>query len=77
MQGHRCCLRLMGLLVACLLLAPLAAGAQSPKYGGTLRVAWEADVTGFDPHTSPGVQSQYMVGNLFNGMRASTSCWIN
>lgn len=57
MQGHRCRLGCMGLLIGCLLLAQPAAWAQPPKYGGTLRVAWEADVTGFDPHTSPGVQS--------------------
>lgn len=25
--------------------------AQPSSYGGTLRVAWEQDVTGFDPHT--------------------------
>ena len=31
-------------------------------------MAYEADVTGFDPHTSPGVQSQYLVGNLFNSL---------
>jgi hypothetical protein len=26
------------------------ANAQQPRFGGTLRVAWEQDVTGFDPH---------------------------
>ena len=30
------------------------ATAQQPRYGGTLRVAWEQDVTGFD-HTGPRV----------------------
>jgi ABC-type transport system substrate-binding protein len=44
------------------------AAAQQPKYGGTLRVAWEQDVTGFDPHWSPGLQVQYVVGNLFNSL---------
>jgi ABC-type transport system substrate-binding protein len=48
-------------------LASLAA-AQSPKYGGTLRVAWEADITGLDPYVSPGVQSWHVVGNLFNSL---------
>lgn len=68
MKRYRCRLGFMSLIVACLLLAQPAAWAQQPKYGGTLRVAWEADVTGFDPHTSPGVQSQYMVGSLFNSL---------
>jgi Bacterial extracellular solute-binding proteins, family 5 Middle len=44
------------------------AAAQQPKYGGTLRVAWESEMTGFDPHWSPGLQVQYMVGNLFNSL---------
>ena len=26
--------------------------APAPKPGGTLKVAWEADITGLDPHTS-------------------------
>jgi hypothetical protein len=49
-----------------LLLAPLTAWAQQPKPGGTLRVAWEADVAGFDPRLSPGAQAGYIMGNLFN-----------
>jgi ABC-type transport system substrate-binding protein len=44
------------------------AAAQQPKHGGTLRVAWESEMTGFDPHWSPGLQVQYMVGNLFNSL---------
>src|SRR6266508_262326 len=31
------------------------AAAQQPRYGGTLRVAWESEMTGFDPHWSPGL----------------------
>jgi hypothetical protein len=27
--------------------------AQAPKPGGTLKVAWEADVTGLDPYPLP------------------------
>src|SRR5262245_27372369 len=42
--------------------------AQQPKPGGTLRVAWEADITGLDPYISPGVQSWFVVGNLFNSL---------
>ena len=68
MIGYRCRIGLMSVLVGCLLLAQPAGWAQQPKSGGILRVAWEADVTGFDPHTSPGVQSQYIVGNLFNSL---------
>ncbi len=41
---------------------------QPPKAGGTLRVAWEADITGLDPYVSAGLQSQWMVGSLFNSL---------
>ena len=44
------------------------AAAQQPKLGGTLRVAWEADVAGLDPFISPGVQSWHVEGNLFNSL---------
>jgi hypothetical protein len=52
-------------VLASLLLIP-AAWAQQPKPGGTLRVAWEADVAGLDPRLSPGAQAGYVMGNLFN-----------
>jgi ABC-type oligopeptide transport system substrate-binding subunit len=55
-------------LVGLLLLAPLTARAQQPKPGGTLRVAWEADVAGMDPRLSPGAQAGYIMGNLFNSL---------
>jgi ABC-type transport system substrate-binding protein len=55
-------------LVGFLLLAPLTARAQQPKPGGTLRVAWEADVAGMDPRLSPGAQAGYIMGNLFNSL---------
>jgi ABC-type transport system substrate-binding protein len=42
--------------------------AQQPKPGGTLRVAWEADISGFDPHPSFGMQARLVVGNLFNSL---------
>src|SRR4029453_8744681 len=42
--------------------------AQEPKLGGALRVAWEADVTGLDPHISPGIQAWHVEGNLFNSL---------
>jgi ABC-type transport system substrate-binding protein len=56
------------MIIGCLLLTQLAASAQQPKPGGTLRVAWEADITGLDPYISPGVQSWFVVGNLFNSL---------
>ena len=57
------------LLTFLLLLSLVAvATAQQPKAGGTLRVAWEADITGLDPYIPPGVQSWYVEGNLFNSL---------
>jgi peptide/nickel transport system substrate-binding protein len=40
--------------------------AQQPKAGGTLKIAFESDVPGMDPHTSLGVQIQVLIPNLFN-----------
>jgi hypothetical protein len=47
-------------LIALLIVLGLAglAAAHQLRCGGTLRVAWEQDVTGFDPHSSPGLQVQ-------------------
>jgi peptide/nickel transport system substrate-binding protein len=42
-----------------------AAWAEQPKSGGTLRVASEADISGFDP-AIPGLQNYYVNQNLFN-----------
>jgi ABC-type transport system substrate-binding protein len=58
----RFCLIIAGLL----LIQPLAWGGEQPKPGGTLRVAWEADVTGFDPGVSRGIQAYYLKGNIFD-----------
>jgi ABC-type cobalt transport system substrate-binding protein len=46
------------LLIVLLIVLGLVgvAAAQQPRYGGTLRVAQESDMTGFDPHWSPGLQ---------------------
>src|SRR5262245_62571549 len=44
------------------------AAAQQPKPGGTLRIAFESDVPGLDPHTSLGVQVQVLIPSLFNTM---------
>ena len=68
MKGHRATLGLVIAIVGALALTPAAVGAQQPKRGGTLRVAWEADITGLDPYISPGVQSWHVEGNLFNSL---------
>jgi ABC-type transport system substrate-binding protein len=39
---------------------------QQPKSGGTLKIAFESDVPGMDPHTSLGVQVQVLIPSLFN-----------
>jgi ABC-type transport system substrate-binding protein len=58
------------MLIALLIVLSLVgvAATQQPRYGGTLRVAQESDMTGFDPHWSPGLQVWYMVGHLFNSL---------
>jgi peptide/nickel transport system substrate-binding protein len=66
MQGHRQHSWWFYLTVVCLLLGQSIAWGQQPKPGGTLRVAWEADATGFDPGFSRGLQAYYIKGNLFN-----------
>ena len=55
-------------MVGLLCALPGFVWGQQPRYGGTLRVAWEADITGLDPHTSSGLQAQWMVGNIFNSL---------
>jgi glutathione transport system substrate-binding protein len=53
----------VGLL--CLMLMGIAA-AEEHHRGGTLRIAYEADITGMDPHTSLGIQALYVEQSLFN-----------
>jgi peptide/nickel transport system substrate-binding protein len=67
MKGHTFSMGFLIAVLACLPLMPAAWG-QQPKPGGTLQVAWEADVTGLDPHLSPGLQAYRVVGNLFNSL---------
>ena len=67
MKCHRFSMGFLIVIVACLLLPP-GVWAQQPKPGGTLRVAWEADIGGLDPYISPGVQSWHVVGNLFSSL---------
>jgi ABC-type transport system substrate-binding protein len=64
----RCITWALLLALPAVLLLVADVGAQQPKSGGTLRVAWEADITGLDPYISPGVQSWFVVGNLFNSL---------
>src|SRR5262245_66023012 len=54
------------LIAVCLLFMHSIAWGADPTPGSTLRVAWEADVTGFDPGFSRGVQAYYLKGNIFN-----------
>ena len=60
MNRHITCSTLIAIVIVLGLVG--IAAAQQPKYGGTLRVAWEQDVTGFDPHWSPGLQVAYGMG---------------
>jgi len=73
MKGHRRRIGLMVTMVGLLLLTATAVWAQQPKPGGTLQVAWEADLTGIDPHVSSGLQAYRVVGNLFNGLLTTDS----
>ena len=56
MKRHRGWSLLLSLLVV-MGIASLVA-AQQPRSGGTLRVAWEADISGLDPHLSFGMQAR-------------------
>jgi ABC-type transport system substrate-binding protein len=68
MKAHPSSAGFMIAIVACLLLSPSLGWAQQPKPGGTLRVAYEAEISGLDPHVSPGIQAWHVVGNLFNSL---------
>ena len=68
MTGYRHRTAFFTAIIGYLLLMPLVAWGQQPTSGGTLRVAWESDVAGLDPHLSPGAQAWYVMGNLFNGL---------
>jgi peptide/nickel transport system substrate-binding protein len=45
---------------------PCAAQIKTPTSGGTLRVAFEADITGGDPYRSVGIQAGYVHDSLYN-----------
>jgi len=59
--GRTLFLSLVTLLVVTGLATP-----QQPKPGGTLKISFESDVPGMDPHTSLGVQVQVLIPSLFN-----------
>jgi peptide/nickel transport system substrate-binding protein len=67
MKDHTFSTRIVIAIVACLVVLPVA-WAQQAMPGGTLRVAWEADISGLDPHLSFGMQARLVVGNLFNSL---------
>lgn len=52
MTGWRCYGWAWFAVLGLLLVTSGGLWAQQPKAGGTLRVAWEADITGLDPHTA-------------------------
>jgi ABC-type transport system substrate-binding protein len=64
-MGQQCLRRIVSVALAVVCAGVAGAWAQQPKYGGTLRVAFEADITGLDP-AIPGLQNYYINQNLFN-----------
>lgn len=62
---HRQLLRGVWISLLCLMVADLVV-AQQAQRGGTLHIAYEADITGMDPHTSLGIQALYVEQSLFN-----------
>jgi hypothetical protein len=67
MQEHTCSTGFVIAILASLLVLPVG-WAQQPKPGGTLQVAWKADISGLDPHLSFGIQARHIVGNLLNSL---------
>jgi ABC-type transport system substrate-binding protein len=68
MKRYRRSIGLVVTMLGLFLPLPSVVWAQQPKAGGTLRVAWEADLSGLDPHVSSGLQAYRVVGNLFNSL---------
>jgi glutathione transport system substrate-binding protein len=68
MTGDRQRLAIVFCLISLVLVTYGMLWAQQPKTGGTLRIAWEADITGLDPHTSSGLQAQWISGNIYNSL---------
>ena len=68
MKGFGKCSVMLCAVVGMVLMLCGWTAAQQPKSGGTLRIGWEADITGLDPHMSSGIQAQWMVGNIYNSL---------
>src|SRR5918992_3644882 len=68
MKGFSKCSVMLCAVVGMVLMLSGWTAAQQPKSGGTLRIGWEADITGLDPHMSSGIQAQWMVGNIYNSL---------
>src|SRR2546425_4721789 len=52
------------IVVACIVAAPLLAGAQTPKRGGTLRVSYGNEIANLDFHTAPGYEMMWVAMNV-------------
>src|SRR5216117_973176 len=52
------------IVVACIVAAPLLAGAQTPKRGGTLRVSYGNEIAHLDFHTAPGYEMMWVAMNV-------------
>src|SRR5438034_3642505 len=56
------------IVVACIVAAPLLAGAQTPKRGGTLRVSSGNEIAHLDFHTAPGYEMMWVAMNVGCGL---------
>src|SRR2546425_2234377 len=56
------------IVVACIVAAPLLAGAQTPKRGGTLRVSYGNEIAHLDFHTAPGYEMMWVAMNVGCGL---------
>ena len=64
-MAQPCLRRIVSVALAVVCAGVAGAWAQQPKYGGTLRVAFEAGITGWSP-AIPGLQNYYVNQNLLN-----------
>src|SRR5437870_13182070 len=55
-------------VVAGIVAAPLLAGAQTPKRGGTLRVSYGNEIAHLDFHTAPGYEMMWVAMNVGCGL---------
>src|SRR5215470_17087184 len=55
-------------IVAVVIVTPLCADAQTPKRGGTLRVAYGNEISGLDFHTTPGYEMVWVATNVGCGL---------